>query len=134
MGADELPCAVFGPGGKSEAALQSSVRLVGRNDEVLLDRRARHLAIGALLLVESPYVSDHEPRGEHRLLDGVPYGVAGVVEDDGDPATGLEDPAVLGEAALHQVLIVGDCLSLGADRRLPPAPARVRTRCHDSTR
>ena len=67
-----------------------------------------------MLLVESPYVGDHKSRGEHCLLNGVPYGVARVVEDDGDPASGLENPAVLGEAALHQVLIVGDCLSLGA--------------------
>ena len=67
-----------------------------------------------MLLVERADIGDHETGGEHSLLDGVPDGIPGVVEDDSDPAAGLEDAAVCLEAALHQALVVGDGLALGA--------------------
>ena len=73
-------------------------------------------------LVEGAHVRDHKAGGEHRLLDGVPDGVAGVVEHHGHPAARLENAAVFREAALHRVQIVGEVLALGAvDDRLRAA-------------
>lgn len=112
MGADEIPRAVFGPGLQPETVLQSAVRLVRGDHQVLLDRRARDLPVRALLLVEGTDVCDHEAGGQHGLLDGVPDGALGVVENDRDPPTGLQDAAVRLEASLHQALIVGDSLAL----------------------
>ena len=112
--ADEVPGAVLGAGLQAEAVLQPTVGLVGGDHEVLLDGGARDLPVRALLLVEGANVGDHEAGGEHGLLDGDPDGVPGVVEDNRDPATGLEDAAVRLEAALHQALVVGDLLALGS--------------------
>ena len=114
VGADEVPGAVRRAGLQAEAVLQAAVGLVGGDHEILLDSGARDLSVRALLLVEGADVGDHEAGGEHGLLDGVPDGVAGVVEDDGDPAAGLEDTAVRLETALHQALVVGDLLALRA--------------------
>ncbi len=55
----------------------------------------------------------HEAGGLHALLDGVPDGVPGVVKDHRHPAPGLEHPAILLEAALHQLLVFGQALLLG---------------------
>ena len=82
-----------------EALLQTAVGLVGGDDEVLLDRGAGHLPIGALLLVQGSHVRHDEARRLHCLLDGVPDGVAAVVEDHRHPAAGLEDAGVLAEHA-----------------------------------
>ena len=119
MGADEVPDALLGAGCQLEARLQAVVGLVGGDHQILLDGGAGHLPVGALPLVEGAHVGDHEAGAEDRLLDGVPDGVAGVVEHHGHPAARLEDAAVLLEAALHRVQIVGQRLALGAvDNRL----------------
>ena len=72
-----------------------------------------------LLLVQRPYVGDDEARREHRFLDRVPHGILGVVEDDRHPSAWLEDPAILLEASLHQILVLRQILLLGlVDDRL----------------
>ena len=114
MRADEIPCAVFGPGPQPEAVLERTVRLVGGDHEILLDRGARDLPVGALLFVERPDIGDHETGGQHGLLDGVPDGVPGVVEDDGHPSSGLEHAAIRPKTPLHQTLIVGEALAFRA--------------------
>ena len=108
VGADEVPDAILGTGCQLEPRFEPVVGLVGGDDQVLLDCRAGHLTIGALPLVEGAHVRDHKTSGEHRLLDGVPDGVAGVMEHHGHPAARLENPAVFREAALHRVQIVGE--------------------------
>ena len=113
VGAGEVPDAPFGAGFEFEARFEAVVGLVRGDHQILLDGGARDLPVGALPLVEGAHVGHDEAGSEHGLLNGVPDGVAGVVEDDRHPAARLEDAAVFGEAALHQALIVGDRLALG---------------------
>ena len=75
VGADEIPCAVFGPGLQPETVLQSAVRLVGGDHQILLDCGARDLLVRSLLLVEGADVGDHEASRQHGLLDSIPDGV-----------------------------------------------------------
>ena len=77
-----------------------------------LTRHTRDLTVRPLPLVERADVGNHESGSEHRLLDGVPHRIPGVVEDDGHPAPGFEDAVVLFEASLHQTLIIEQPLIL----------------------
>ena len=114
MGADEVPGAVLGALAEGEARLQPAVRLVGGDHEVLLHRGAGDLPVGALPLVHRAHVGDDEAGREQGFLDRGPDRVAGVVEDDRDPAPRLEHPPVLLEAALHQALVLGQPFALEA--------------------
>ena len=89
MCAEELPDTLLGALPKGKARLQPVVRLVGRDDEILLDGGTRDLSVGALLLVHRAHVSNDETGREHGFLDRRPDGVLGVVEDDRDPAARL---------------------------------------------
>ena len=65
VGADEVPGALLGPAGRSRSAAPGPVGLVGGDDQVLLDRGAGDLAVGALLLVQGADVGDDEARRQH---------------------------------------------------------------------
>ena len=117
--ADKVPDALVGAGCQLEARFEPVVGLVGGDHQILLDRSAGHLTVGALPLVEGAHVGDHKTGGEDRLLDSVPDGVAGVMEHHGHPAARLEDAPVLGETSLHRMQIVRKRLALGSvDDRL----------------
>ena len=122
VGADEVPDALLGAGCQLEARFEPVVGLVRGDHQILLDCGAGHLPVGALLLVEGAHVGHDKTGAEDRLLNGVPDGVAGVMEHHGHPAARLEDAPELGETTLHRVQIVGEVLALGAvDDRLRPA-------------
>ena len=112
MRIDEIPHALIRSGGEPEAFFQSTVGSVGGDHKILLGGGAGHLPVGTLPLVEGAHVGDHEADSLQRFLNGVPHGVAGVVEDDGDPAARLENTVILSKASPHQFLIVGKRLVL----------------------
>ena len=115
MGLDEVPSGLGAGATFGEALLQTAVGLVDRDDQVLLDGRGRgDLAVAALFLVQRRDLGDHEAGLLQRYLDGVPDARPAVGEDHGHPATGLQDPMILREAALHQVLVLGQRLVLEA--------------------
>ena len=114
MGAEKVPDSLLGAPREREAFLQTVVGLVGGDHQILLDRGAGDLPVGALLLVHGAHVGDDEARGKHRFLNRGPDGVPGVVEDHRDPAARLEDALILLEAPLHQALILGQTLLLEA--------------------
>ena len=106
MSVDELPSAVFGSGGDSEAFLQAAVRLVSGDDEILFGCGIDCLLKGSLLLVQCADVGDDEAGSAHGLLDRIPDGVLRIVEYDGNPTPRFQHAAALFEALLHQVLVV----------------------------
>ena len=112
MGAEKVPDSLLGASREREALLQAVVGLVGGDHQILLDRGAGDLPVGALLLVHGAHVGDDEAGGKHGLLNRRPDGVPGVVEDHRDPAPRLENTLILLEAPLHQALVFGQTFLL----------------------
>ena len=114
VGTKKVPDSLLGAARQGETFLQTVVGLVCGDHQVLFDRAAGDLPVGALLLVHGAHVGDDEAGCKHRFLNRRPDGVLRVVEDHRHPAARLEDPLILLEASLHQALIVEQTLLLEA--------------------
>src|SRR5260370_39936606 len=97
--ADEAPHAFLAARNDFELLLQLRCGLVGGDDEVVLNGvRSGDLAVGLLLLVESPHVGHNKARSRYGVLQTEPDFLGRVIELDGHPPARLESPMGLSEA------------------------------------
>ena len=95
-------CLLVLAGGGDEALREAGARLVGVDDEVVLDGAwGSDLLEGILLLIEYRNLSNKKSCSCQRFLDSIPYSRFGIVKLNCDPSPRLQSLVHLSKCGRH---------------------------------